>query len=109
MRTRDWVLLAVVTGTTLLLLGWAVSLPAVCAVAGPCDQGARVVPSAIGAAIVTLLAVGTAVIAYRTRGRTTEGVRRSEGIIAIGTAAVAGCGILFLVLTLFSAGVALRI
>ena len=109
MRPRDRVLLGTVTVAALLLLVWAAGHPAVCAADGPCDQGARFLPAALGAGLVVVLALGTAVLAHRHRRHVTDGVRRSEGIIALGAALIAVVGILFVILTLFSAGFALRI
>lgn len=109
MRLRAWVLLGIVTVAVLLLLAWAARMPAVCATAVPCSQDARVLPSVLGSIFVAALAVGTAALAHHSRGRVTEGVRRSDGIVAVGTAVIGAVGIVFVVLTLFSAGFALRI
>ena len=109
MRPRAWVVLGIVTSAALLLLAWAARMPAICATGAACSQQARVLPSVLGAILVAALAVGTVVLAHRSRGRVTEGVRRSDGIIALGTTFIVVAGIVFVVLTLFSAGFALRI
>lgn len=108
-RLREWVLLGAVTGAVLLALAWAARMPAVCATALPCSQDSRLLPAVLGAIVVTFLALATAVLAHRSRQRVREGVRRSEGLIAVGVTAVVVAGVGSVTVTLFSAGFALRL
>jgi uncharacterized membrane protein YidH (DUF202 family) len=108
-QRREWVLLGAVTGAVLLALAWAARMPAVCAAALPCSQDSRLLPAVLGAIVVTLLAVATAVLAHGSRRRVTEGVRRSEGLIAIGVSVIVVVGVVCVAATLFSAGLALRL
>lgn len=108
-QRREWVLLGAVTGAVLLALAWAARMPAVCAAALPCSRDSRLLPAVLGAIVVTLLTAATAVLAHGSRRRVTEGVRRSEGIIAIGVSVIVMVGVVFVAATLFSAGFALRL
>lgn len=109
-RTRSWVVLGAVTGGALALLLWAAGKPAICAaVSSPtesCTQASRLLPAVVGVIVVVGLAAATAAIALRSPGRR-DGVHRSEGVIALGSIVIGAVGIVFAVVTLFSAGFAL--
>ncbi|NLP84727.1 hypothetical protein HF576_12790 [Microbacterium sp. CFH 90308] len=109
MKRREWVLLGAVTGAVLLALAWAARMPAVCAAALPCSHDSRLLPAMLGAIVVALLAIATAVLAHASRERVTEGVRRSEGLVALGVTVIAVVGVASVAATLFSAGFALRL
>lgn len=109
-RTRDWVALGIVTGVALIVLAWAASKPAVCALALPCPgQQARILPAVTGAVAIIALAATTALLARRNAGRVREGVRSSEGIVAAGATLIGLAGAVSAVITLFSAGFALTL
>lgn len=107
-QPRSWALLAVVTGVALVLLVGAAGAPAICAASptGSCTREARMLPAVIGAVVVLLLAALSAVVALRSPQRR-EGVHRVDGVIALGSAAIGVVGIVFVTVTLFSAGIAL--
>lgn len=110
-KPGEWGVLWSVTGAVLLVLLWAASKPTVCAASfeACASASARVMPSATGALVVVGIAVAVSLVASRSAGRVVEGVRRSEGVIAVGTAVVAVVGVAFVLATLFSAGFALTL
>ncbi|WP_106815520.1 hypothetical protein [Microbacterium timonense] len=108
-KPGEWVTLWTVAGMVLLGLLAVASLPAVCAISGPCSQGARVLPAALGSLLVVAVAVAASVVAHRSAGRVRDGVRRSEGVVAGGITAILLVGVAFGAAALFSAGFALVI
>ncbi len=101
-QSARWVALAVTAGVVWLLLWWAMSKPAVCAIDSPtmraCSQEARSAPALIGWIVTIALALLTAA------GMVFTPPRFRLTVCLIGVVALAASGVVFVVLTLFSAG-----
>jgi hypothetical protein len=100
-RWWRWVVLADVAAIVLLLLWWAVSKGAVCAATypaqGSCTQGLRVLPAAIGLIVTLVLTLTMGLLLAFAR----PSVRASA--YPLGVVLIAVSGVIFTLVTLFSA------
>lgn len=103
-HAREWWLLASATLIIMTLLALAASMPTVCSGVGSCLPTGRLAPAAFGAVIVAVTALATALIAQRSAGVVSDGVHRSEGVIAAGALIICFAGIGFAALAVVSAG-----
>jgi hypothetical protein len=105
LRWWRWVVLGGVALVVLLLLWWAASKGAVCAAIypapGSCSQAARVLPATIGLVVTLMLTVATGLLLVFARPR----VR--ESTYPLGVVLIVVSGVIFTLVTLFSAGFSL--
>ena len=102
---RRWVALGGVTVVMLLLLWWAVSKHAVCPLIdpppGPCTQEARVLPATVGLILTLVVTLATGLLLAFARPSV------QARAYPIGVVVIAVSGVVFMLVTLFSAGFSL--